>query len=73
MFKYRGPPGTHSVDELFKLSQDFKSGQKGIKVPIFAKHLHNGKGDRTGYRTLEDDTSIILIEGWMLGYRKVDL
>lgn len=52
-----------------KLMMGFKQRQTGLELFQFAKHLHNGQGDRAENKKLDDDTEILLLEGWMLGFR----
>jgi D-glycerate 3-kinase len=58
VYKYRGPPGTHSIDLMKKVLQEFRSHSNadGMYVPVFDKSCHAGKGDRVGFRKLSPST-----------------
>jgi D-glycerate 3-kinase len=43
---------------------------KEIIAPIFDKSLHNGQGDRAGFKKFEN-VDILIFEGWFVGYRAV--
>ena len=45
-FSRRGPPGTHDVDMLENVIQNFIDNKLPIETPVFEKHLHKGEGDR---------------------------
>ena len=45
-----------------------------IKIPVYNKSYHNGKGDREAegdWRTIQGPIDLVIIEGWMLGYTPV--
>lgn len=65
---YRGPPGTHEVEMALEAIEKLKNRERGIKVPEFDKTLHSGKGDRSGFRTVDaSEADIVIFEGWFVG------
>lgn len=53
LYRYRGPPGTHSMAELLQVLRDFRAGADSLRLPVFNKALHGGAGDREGYREVK--------------------
>ncbi|ANM57790.1 P-loop containing nucleoside triphosphate hydrolases superfamily protein [Arabidopsis thaliana] len=73
--QYRGNAGSHdlklSVETLEALSKLTKEGLK-MKVPRYNKSAYSGRGDRADSSTwpeVEGPLSVILFEGWMLGFK----
>lgn len=66
-WKCRGNPGTHDIALLDTVLANFRNGMKDISVPVYDKGLHNGRGDRIGFRKLKDCTTL-LVEGWCIGF-----
>lgn len=68
LYKYRGLAGTHDVDLLFKCLTKLKQGNSTF-IPVFNKTLEEGRGDieRFIYHPCKFD--IIILEGWMIGYK----
>jgi len=73
----RGNAGSHdlklSVETLEALSKlfDQTEGLK-MKVPRYNKSAYSGRGDRADSSTwpeVEGPLSVILFEGWMLGFK----
>ena len=65
-FEFRGFPGTHDLALLKQCLLDHKQG-KSLKIPIYDKSCHGGKGDRIGFRHCEFH-EVFVVEGWMMGY-----
>ena len=73
---FRGPPGTHSVDEILNFFQQWKSPDDQslyLEVPVFDKSLHSGQGDRTMVRRIDKSTRVILFEGWFVGFKEQEM
>jgi len=64
----RGPPGTHDIDWLKRVIDDWKMGVRDIRVPVFDKTLRKGQGDRCGTRRLNAHAKHLLVEGWCIGF-----
>ena len=64
----RGLPGTHDLSLLESTLSRFKSGCPSVRVPMYDKARHNGRGDRVGWRHLRDTADTLLVEGWCLGF-----
>lgn len=71
LLQYRGLPGTHDTGLMLSLLQDFLAGKRGLQVPVYDKSLHAGRGDRAGTTTIGDDVKVLLVEGWMVGFRPI--
>lgn len=71
LYNFRGLAGTHDLnllyDTLIKLKNNIDT-----KIPIFNKKLHNGFGDRDGYKEVKFRPNLIILEGWMLAYESKD-
>jgi len=74
----RGVAGTHDmqlgIDKLREMIYDSADG-KSISVPQYDKTAFNGKGDRfpkDKWKQIDGKIDLVIVEGWMLGYRKVD-
>ena len=71
LLKYRGLPGTHSVDLAIRTLESLIAKQLTL-VPRFDKSLHNGLGDRlpeSQWAKVDGDVDVILLEGWCLGFK----
>lgn len=75
LLELRGNAGSHdlqfSIDTLTNLSKLTKEGTK-MKLPRYDKSAYGGKGDRADPSTwpdVEGPLSVILFEGWMLGFK----
>ncbi|KAJ6820466.1 D-glycerate 3-kinase, chloroplastic [Iris pallida] len=75
LLELRGNAGSHdlqfSIDTLTNLSKLTKEGTK-MKLPRYDKSAYGGKGDRSDSSTwpeVEGPLSVILFEGWMLGFK----
>ncbi|KAL6972822.1 glycerate 3-kinase [Sarracenia purpurea var. burkii] len=75
LLELRGNAGSHdlslSVQTLTALSKLTKEGMK-MKLPRYDKSANNGRGDRADPSTwpeVEGPLTVILFEGWMLGFK----
>ncbi len=75
--EHRGYPGTHDV----ALGERTLRGLKGlgagetIRVPVYDKSAHGGRGDRApeaAWREVTGPLDVVVLEGWMLGFAPVD-
>lgn len=69
----RGYPGTHDVALGTAVLSALKAGQ-GVLVPSYDKSAHAGRGDRAPrerWRRTEPGLDLVIVEGWMLGFRPV--
>ena len=77
--EHRGYPGTHDVDlGVTTLSglRELGDGHAGlaVRVPVYDKSKHGGRGDRTpmsDWREVTGPLDIVIVEGWMLGFTPV--
>lgn len=74
----RGVAGTHDMqlgsDKLHEMIYD-SAHSKSISVPQYDKTAFSGKGDRfpeDKWKQIEGKIDLVIVEGWMLGYRQVD-
>ncbi|XP_044495223.1 D-glycerate 3-kinase, chloroplastic [Mangifera indica] len=75
LLEFRGNAGSHdlqfSIETLTAVSKLTKEGMK-MKLPRYDKSAYNGRGDRADPSTwpeVEGPLTVILFEGWMLGFR----
>ncbi|XP_039038285.1 D-glycerate 3-kinase, chloroplastic-like isoform X1 [Hibiscus syriacus] len=75
LLELRGNAGSHdlpfSVETLTALSKLTKEGMK-MKLPRYDKSAYRGKGDRADpsiWPEVEGPLTVILYEGWMLGFK----
>lgn len=78
--EHRGYPGTHDIElgrrtlaALHRLGPE-AIGQV-VAVPVYDKSAHGGRGDRVPeaqWRRVEGPLDIVFLEGWMLGFERVD-
>lgn len=71
LLKHRGLPGTHDTQLLIEFLEAFKAGKPNLSFPHFDKSLFDGAGDRSGFTKVPDSTSVIILEGWMVGFQPV--
>ncbi|MFA6274402.1 MAG: hypothetical protein WC662_04540 [Candidatus Paceibacterota bacterium] len=75
--KERAWPGTHDIKLGEKILFDLINSSGKVKIPIYDKSLHKGKGDRLKeeeWKIIETPVDVILLEGWMLGFtEKTDI
>jgi D-glycerate 3-kinase len=76
--EHRGYPGTHDVQlgaaTLSSLRRLGDAGAADVRVPVYDKSAHGGRGDRapdTEWRTVSRPLDLVLVEGWMLGFTPV--
>ena len=70
----RGYPGTHDVSLGAEILSRLKQAEPGarLSLPRYDKSQHQGQGDRapvTQWTEIELPVDIVLVEGWMLGFR----
>lgn len=75
--EHRGYPGTHDVALGERVIRELKSLGDGdsIRVPVYDKSAHGGRGDRApedAWRTVTGPLDLVVLEGWMLGFAPVD-
>ncbi|XP_071729422.1 D-glycerate 3-kinase, chloroplastic [Rutidosis leptorrhynchoides] len=77
LLEFRGNAGSHdlslSVETLTAVGKLTKEGMK-MKLPRYDKSAYNGRGDRADPSTwpeVEGPLSVVLFEGWMLGFKPV--
>ncbi len=70
--KYRGYPGTHDIALGVQTLKSFKHQSYPIQIPLYNKSLFNGLGDRTNFETLNQPVDIVILEGWMLGFKPIE-
>jgi len=71
IYKYRGLSGTHDLELMYDFLQKLIRGDKCF-LPLYDKSIDNGIGDRSGYQKINYKPDLIIIEGWMLGYKPND-
>ena len=78
--EHRGYPGTHDIElgertlKALKGSQGSQGSQGSVRIPLYDKSAHGGRGDRapeSEWRTVEGPLDIVFVEGWMLGFTPV--
>ena len=67
-FKWRGPPGTHDLNQAIDLISSIKKQKSPYSLPVFDKSLFQGEGDRIQDISVEK-IDIFLFEGWFVGMR----
>lgn len=77
--EHRGYPGTHDVglgertlNMLAGLGPD--AAGRTVRVPVYDKSAHGGRGDRapdSAWRDVTAPLDIVFIEGWMFGFTPV--
>ncbi|MBD1912171.1 MULTISPECIES: glycerate kinase [unclassified Leptolyngbya] len=70
--RWRGPPGTHDVEDGLKVLHQVQMGTDApIWVPRFDKSLHGGMGDRIPPEPITS-IDVLLFEGWFVGIRPIN-
>jgi D-glycerate 3-kinase len=73
--EHRGYPGTHDVDLGTRTLAALTASTPGrVTVPRYDKSAHGGRGDRSPESTwpsVETPLDLLVVEGWMLGFRPV--
>lgn len=77
--EHRGYPGTHDVELGAATIAAFRGlgtdSQDHVRVPMYDKSAHGGRGDRAPesvWRDVHAPIDVAFVEGWMLGYSPVD-
>jgi D-glycerate 3-kinase len=74
--EHRGYPGTHDValgERTLAALRGLGAG-RAIRVPVYDKSQHGGRGDRapeSEWREVTGPLDVVLVEGWMLGFEPV--
>lgn len=71
LLQFRGLPGTHDTGMMIAFLNDFLAFKKGLTAPVYDKSLNNGRGDRSGFNSINDDVKVLFIEGWMIGFQPI--
>jgi D-glycerate 3-kinase len=72
--EHRGYPGTHDVDLGADTLARLAGGEHGVRIPVYDKSAHGGRGDRApvdAWRPAPASLDIVFVEGWMLGFTPV--
>lgn len=74
--EHRGYPGTHDVPLGRRVLEGLVALGAGetFRVPVYDKSAHGGRGDRApeaAFRSVHGPNHLVIVEGWMLGFRKV--
>lgn len=72
--EHRGYPGTHDVALGLRTLSSLQRGET-VRLPRYDKSAHDGRGDRapeSSWPTLTPPIDLVIVEGWMLGFRPVD-
>jgi D-glycerate 3-kinase len=75
--RYRGYPGTHDLPLGAATLEALRglSGAGEVRVPVYDKSMHGGRGDRlpeAAWRSIKGPLDLVLVEGWMLGFRPIE-
>ncbi len=79
-YEHRGYPGTHDVGlgavtiAGLKRLGEAAGGEREIRVPVYDKSAHAGRGDRrpaADWTAVRAPLDIVFVEGWMLGFSPV--
>jgi D-glycerate 3-kinase len=63
----RGLFGTHDVPLCLQVLESLLSGSR-TECPVYDKSLHNGRGDRSKTTMIASNVSMVILEGWFLGF-----
>ncbi|KAB1218609.1 D-glycerate 3-kinase, chloroplastic [Morella rubra] len=79
LLEFRGNAGSHdlpfSIETLTALTNLTKEGMK-MKLPRYDKSAYSGRGDRddpSKWPEIEGPLTVILFEGWMLGFKPLPM
>lgn len=75
LMQFRGMPGTHDIDFLVNTLDGIR-GANPVSIPKYDKSAFSGRGDRAPkdkWVHLSDETDVLLLEGWCLGFEPVNL
>lgn len=64
----RGAPGTHDAALGVEILSQFRDGKKTVRLPVYDKSAHSGKGDRSGWIDVDGEVDMVLLEGWCVGF-----
>ena len=72
--EHRGYPGTHDVDLGADTLERLAAGHRDVRIPVYDKSAHAGRGDRApmdAWRPAPSPLDIVFVEGWMFGFTPV--
>jgi D-glycerate 3-kinase len=74
--EHRGYPGTHDIALGERTLAELREPGAGrsIRVPVYDKSQHGGRGDRapeSDWRHVTGPIDLVIVEGWMLGFEPV--
>lgn len=70
LYRFRGNPGTHDVVLLLRTLKALRERHAGsIDMPVYDKLHDGGRGERIGWQTIQLPLDVVILEGWMIGYR----
>lgn len=76
LLRYRGNAGTHDVPLMKKTLRSLQSSSFPVSIPRFDKSMRGGRGDRaeeSTWRVVDSKVDIVIVEGWMLGFRPLPI
>ncbi|KAJ3217426.1 hypothetical protein HDU67_008009 [Dinochytrium kinnereticum] len=78
LLQFRGNPGTHDLGLMVEVLKALKENRVGgrVDIPKYIKSMHAGLGDRAGrgeWSEVSLPVSVVLFEGWCVGFRPLDL
>ena len=74
--EHRGYPGTHDIEigEATITALRAIGAAGSVRVPVYDKSQHGGRGDRapeSAWRDVTGPLDLVIVEGWMLGFEPV--
>jgi D-glycerate 3-kinase len=77
--EHRGYPGTHDIalgEATLSALRGLDAGSDGrvVRVPVYDKSQHGGRGDRapeSRWRDVAGPLDVVFVEGWMFGFTPV--
>jgi D-glycerate 3-kinase len=74
--EHRGYPGTHDIELGERTLAALRGSAPGqlLRVPVYDKSQHSGRGDRapeSEWRDVRGPIDLVIVEGWMLGFEPV--
>jgi D-glycerate 3-kinase len=77
--EHRGYPGTHDIalgESTLRALRGLDAGSAGgvVRVPVYDKSQHGGRGDRapeSSWRDVAGPLDVVFVEGWMFGFTPV--
>ncbi|KAI8974905.1 P-loop containing nucleoside triphosphate hydrolase protein [Pilobolus umbonatus] len=73
-YQHRGQAGSHDLD-LLQHTLDALTEKGTVAIPAYDKSMHEGQGDRVDreeWRRVRAPVDIVLLEGWMLGFKPLE-